>query len=211
MIKILICDDHAIVRLGLKQIIEDCHDIVVAGEADSGEAVLRMIGKDNFDVVVLDIAMDGIGGIEALDEIKYQKPELAVLMLSMHPEDQYAIRVLKAGAAGYLTKKNASDELVQAIRTVAAGKTYITASVSEQLVSSLNADEHAPLPHNTLSNREYHVFIQLAEGKVIGHIAENLHISVKTVSTYKSRIMEKMDANNIVDLIRYALKYGLIS
>ena len=210
MIKILICDDHAIVRQGLRQIIEDCNDITVVGEADSGEEALGMISKNDFDVVVLDIAMDGIGGLEALKEIKYRKPKLAVLMLSMYPEDQYAIRVLKAGAAGYLTKKSAPNELLQAIRTVATGKQYITASVSEKLVSNLNADK-CVLLHETLSDREYHVFIQLAEGKTVGQIAKNLHISVKTVSTYKSRVFEKVGIGNVADLIRYTLEQKLIS
>jgi len=210
MIKILICDDHAVVRQGLRQIVEDCNDINIAGEAESGEELIRLIDKDNIDVIVLDIAMDGIGGIEALKEIKFKKPELAVLMLSMHPEDQYAIRVLKAGASGYLTKKSAPDELVQAIRTVAKGKKYITASVSEKLVSNLNIDEDTE-PHETLSDREYQVFIKLAEGKTVGQVAKNLHISVKTVSTYKSRVLEKMGAGNVADLIRYALEQKLIS
>jgi len=210
MIKILICDDHAVVRQGLRQIAEDCNDINIAGEAESGEELIRLIDKDNIDVIVLDIAMDGIGGIEALKEIKFRKPELAVLMLSMHPEDQYAIRVLKAGASGYLTKKSAPDELVQAIRTVAKGKKYITASVSEKLVSNLNIDEDTE-PHETLSDREYQVFIKLAEGKTVGQVAKNLHISVKTVSTYKSRVLEKMGAGNVADLIRYALEQKLIS
>lgn len=209
MIKILICDDHAIVRQGLRQIVEDCNDITIAGEAECGEELIRMVDKDDIDVIVLDITMDGIGGIEALKEIKFRKPELAILMLSIHPEDQYAIRVLKAGASGYLTKKSAPDELVQAIRTVAKGKKYITASVSEKLISSLNADKDT-LPHQLLSDREYQVFIKLAEGKTVGQIAENLYISVKTVSTYKSRVFEKMGMSNIADLIRYALEKGLI-
>lgn len=209
MIKILICDDHAIVRQGLRQIVEDCHDIVIVGEAASGEAAIRMVNQDEYDVVLLDIAMDGIGGIETLNELRYQKPDLAVLILSMYPEDQYAVRVLRAGAAGYMTKKSAPDELLQAIRSVAAGKRYITESVGEQLVSSLNADEHA-IPHQTLSDREYQVFIQLAQGKSVGQVAEDLHISVKTVSTYKSRVLAKLEASTIVDVIRYALEHDLI-
>ncbi len=208
MIQILICDDHAIVRQGVRQLVEDCDDIVIAGEADSGEAAVRMVIKHDFDVVLMDISMDGIGGMEALTEMGHQKPELAVLMLSMHPEDQYAIRALKAGAAGYLTKTD-TDELLLAIRTVATGKRYITPSVSEQLVYSLNADDHV-LPHQTLSNREYQVLILLAEGQSVGEIADHLAISVKTVSTYKSRIFEKMNARNVVDLIRYALKHNLV-
>jgi len=210
MINILICDDHAIVRQGLRQIIEDCDDINITGEAESGEELIRMIGKDDIvDVVVLDIAMDGIGGIEALKEIKYQKPELAVLMLSMHPEDQYAIRVLQVGASGYLTKKSAPDELVQAIRTVAKGKKYITASVGEKLVSNLNVEKGIQ-PHEMLSDREHQVFIKLAEGKTVGQTAKDIHISVKTVSTYKARVMEKLGFDNISELIRYALEQGLI-
>lgn len=208
MIKVLICDDHAIVRQGLRQIVEDCNDIMIAGEASSGEEVIRMINKDDSHVIILDITMDGMGGIETLKEIKHQKPELGVLMLSMHPEEQYAIRVLKAGASGYLTKKSAPDELVQAIRTISIGKKYITSSISEKLVSTLNADE-AVQPHESLSDREYQVFEHLAKGKTVGQIAENLYLSVKTVSTYKSRILNKMGINNMADMIRYAIEKKL--
>lgn len=204
----LICDDHAIVRQGLRQIVEDCNDIMIAGEASSGEEVIRMINKDDSHVIILDITMDGMGGIETLKEIKHQKPELGVLMLSMHPEEQYAIRVLKAGASGYLTKKSAPDELVQAIRTISIGKKYITSSISEKLVSTLNADE-AVQPHESLSDREYQVFEHLAKGKTVGQIAENLYLSVKTVSTYKSRILNKMGINNMADMIRYAIEKKL--
>ncbi len=208
MIRVLICDDHAIVRQGLMQIVEDCDDIVIAGEADCGEQVIQMVTKDDFDVVVLDIAMDGIGGIEALKEIIRRKPKLAVLMLSMYPEEQYAVRVLKAGAAGYLTKKGAPDELLMAIRTVACGKKFITASVSEHLVTNLNADVHT-CPQEVLSDREYHVFLKLADGKTVGQIAEQLCVSVKTVSTYKARILEKMSIINVSGIIRYAIEHKL--
>ena len=210
MIRILICDDHAIVRQGLRQIVEDCNDITITGEADCGEEVIRMISKDDFDVVVLDIAMDGIGGIEALKEIISRKPKIAVLMLSMHPEDQYAIRVLKAGAAGYLTKKSAPNELLKAIRTVAAGKKYITESVSEQLVCSLNSSKDILL-HETLSDREYQVFLLLAQGKSVSQIAESMLVSVKTISTYKKRGLEKMGLSSVSDIMRYALEKKLIS
>jgi len=208
MIKVLICDDHAIVRQGLRQIVEDCNDIMIAGEANSGEELIRMINKDDSHVIILDITMDGMGGIETLKEIKHQKHELGVLMLSMHPEEQYAIRVLKAGASGYLTKQSAPDELIQAIRTISIGKKYITSSISEKLVSTLNADE-AVQPHESLSDREYQVFEHLAKGKTVGQIAENLHLSVKTVSTYKSRILDKMGINNMADMIRYAIEKKL--
>jgi len=210
MIKVLICDDHAIVRQGLKQIVEDCNDIMIAGEASSGEELIRMISKDDSHVIVLDITMDGIGGIETLKEIKHQKPDLGVLMLSMHPEEQYAIRVLKAGASGYLTKKSAPGELVQAIRAVFKGNKYITPSVSEKLVSNLNSDKQIQ-PHENLSDREYQVFVLLAKGKTVGQIADDLHISVKTVSTYKSRILDKMGINNMADMIRYAIDKKLFS
>lgn len=209
MIKVLICDDHAIVRQGLRQIVEECQDIKITGEADCGEEAIQMVTKDDFDVVVLDIAMDGIGGIEALKEIVRRKPKLAVLILSMYPEDQYAVRVLKAGAAGYLTKKGAPDELLLAIRTVARGKKFITPSVSEYLVSKLNSDAHTS-PQEILSDREYQVFLKLADGNTVGQIADELCVSVKTVSTYKTRILEKMKLNNVAGIIRYAIEQKLI-
>lgn len=209
MIKILICDDHAIVRQGLRQILEDCNDITIAGEAECGEELIRMVDKDDIDVIVLDITMDGIGGIEALKEIKFRKPELAILMLSIHPEDQYAIRVLKAGASGYLTKKSAPDELVQAIRTVAKGKKYITASVSDKLISSLNADKDT-LPHQLLSDREFQVLVGLAQGRSLSEIADNLCLSGKTVSTYRTRLLDKMDIKTNADMVRYCIQHKLI-
>jgi two-component system, NarL family, invasion response regulator UvrY len=208
MISILICDDHAIVRKGLKQIVEECKDITVAAEAGSGEEVLMLIGKEDFDVVVLDIVMEGIGGIETLKELKHRKPKLPVLVLSMHPEDQYALRVLKAGASGYLTKKSAPDELVNAIRTIASGKKYITATTAEALASCFDVDKQT-LPHESLSDREYQVLIALTTGRGITEIAESLGLSVKTISTYKTRIFEKLNTTNTAEMIRYAMEHNL--
>lgn len=210
MINIIICDDHTIVRKGLKQIVEECDDICVAAEACSGEELLKLIDKDDFDVVVLDVVMEGIGGIETLKKLKHREPELPVLILSMHPEDQYALRVFKAGASGYLTKNSAAGELVNAIRTVASGKKYITSFAGERLISSLNVDKDA-LPHELFSDREYQVFIHLAEGKTVSQVAESMRISIKTVSTYKMRIMKKMNIDNVADIIRYAINQDLIS
>ncbi len=211
MIKVLICDDHVIVREGLKQIVAEEKDISIVGEAATGEELLRMLITTGPDVILLDIAMDGMGGVETLKELKQRSPEIAVLVLSMYPEDQYAVRVLRSGASGYLTKKSAPEELVEAIRAVAGGrKRYITESVSEQLVSSLKIDSEK-LPHELLSDREYQVLIKLAEGLKMSKIASDLHISVKTVSTYKSRIFEKMNLNKSTDIVRYALEHGLVS
>lgn len=209
MIRILIVDDHAIVRDGLKQIIEDHEDMVVAGEAGDGEEALSRIRREEFDVVLLDISMPGMGGLETLKRSKAEFPELPVLVLSMHPEEQYAIRVLKAGASGYLTKESASDELIAAIRKVAVGRKYVGSSLAERLAWAVESDARGKL-HESLSDREYQVFTMIASGKRIKEIAAELSLSVKTISTYRTRILEKMEMTNNAELMRYAIENGLV-
>jgi two-component system invasion response regulator UvrY len=210
MIKILIADDHAIVREGLKQIVAETSDMVVADEASNGHEVLHKALNHDYDVIVLDITMPGIQGLDVLKRIKEQRPRLPVLVLSMHPEEQYALRVIKAGAAGYLTKESASDELIQAIRKVSLGKKYITSSLAERLAADLERDaENAP--HESLSDREYQVMCMIAEGKTRKEISNELYLSKKTITTYRSHVMEKMGMNTNAELIRYALENHLIS
>ncbi len=208
MIRILIADDHAVVRQGLIQIVSDTSDIVVSDEASNGREVLAKISKNKYDVVVLDVAMPDFSGLDILNEIKRENPELPVLMLSIYPEEQYAVRALKAGASGYLTKKVAPKELIRAIRKVYSGGKYVTSTLAERLAFYLAEDEK-PL-HESLSDREFQVMLRLAEGKRIKDIAKALFISDKTVSSYKSRIFEKMRMTSNAELTRYAIKHELI-
>ena len=209
MIKILIADDHAIVREGLKQIVEEAADMVVADEASSGHEVLDKARNNEYDVVVLDISMPGRDGVDILKQLKSQKPHLPILVFSMHPEEQYAIRVLKAGAAGYLTKESASDELITAIRRVSTGRKYVSSSLAEKLAFNLERDPEKPC-HEILSDREYQVMCMIAVGKRIKEIAEELCLSVKTISTYRARILEKMKLKNNSELMHYAIKHRLV-
>ena len=209
MIKILIADDHPIVRQGLKEIIEVTPDMMVGDEASNGQEALEKVRKNDFDVVLLDISMPGRSGLDILKELKSEKPELSVLILSMHPEEQYAVRVLKAGASGYLTKESAPDELIAAIRKTSKGRKYIPSSLAEKLALYLEIDDERPL-HETLSDREYEVMRMIASGKTISEIAKKLFLSVKTISTYRSRILEKMRMKSNAELIHYALKNRLV-
>ena len=209
MIKILVADDHEIVREGLKQIVADTSDIVVANEASTGQEVLHKISKSDYDVVLLDITMPGRSGLDILKELKSQKPEVHVLVLSMHPEDQYAIRVLKAGASGYLTKQSASEELITAIRKVAAGGKYVSSYLGEKLASDLTTSNKKP-KHQTLSDREYQVMCMIASGKTTKEISEELFLSVKTVHTYRFRIFEKMKMKSNAALTHYAIRNRLV-
>lgn len=209
MIKILIADDHAIVRQGLRQIVAADNQLSIAGEVQNGNELLDFIKKQKVDVVVLDISMPGRNGLEILKELKRDYPFLPVIVLSMHPEDQYAIRVLRAGAAGYMTKESAPEDLVTAIRKAFKGGKYISPEVAELLagyIETKTLDE----PHKSLSDREFEVFMSLAAGKTVGQISTNLNLSVKTVSTYRTRIMEKMQMTTNADLIRYALDHKLM-
>jgi len=209
MIKILIADDHAIFRHGLRQILEENPDMFVGGEASNGQDVLDQVWRSDFDLLLLDINMPGMSGLEALKQLKTQKPKLKVLVLSMYPEEQYAIRALKAGASGYITKASASEELIEAIRKVSQGGKYVSASLAEKLLFDFEADADRPL-HELLSDREYEVLCMIASGKTVSHIAEELCLSVKTVSNHRVRILEKMRMKNNAELTNYAIKQKLI-
>jgi two-component system invasion response regulator UvrY len=208
-IKVLIADDHAIVREGLKQILADTKDIVVAGDAENGVDTIKLVRKGKGDVLLLDISMPDRSGIEVLKQIKKEVPELSVLMLSMHREDQYAIRSLKAGAAGYLNKQSAPAELVNAIRQVAAGRKYISPSLAQELANHIGEDHETPL-HETLSDREYQTLIMIASGKAVSEIAAELVLSVKTISMYRSRLLQKMKLRHNAELTHYAIKNHLV-
>ncbi len=209
MIRVLLADDHAIVRAGLKEILADTGDITVAGEATNGQEVLARVRGHDYDVVVLDMSMPGRSGIELIKLVKAEKPRLRVLVLSMHSEEQYAVRALKAGASGYLSKDSAADQLVAAIRRIAAGGAYVSPETAERLALDAASRTEAA-PHTLLSDREFQVFRMIAAGKSVGEIARELSLSAKTVSTHKARIMEKMGIANPAQLIRYALENNLI-
>jgi len=209
MIRVLIADDHPVVRQGLKQILAETADIQVLDEASNAQEVLDCIWNKDYDVVLLDISMPGKSGLDILKEIKRSKSNLHVLVLSMHPEEQYAIRVFKAGASGYLNKESATDELISAIRKVSCGRKYISSTVAEKLAFDLETDSQKP-PHEKLSDREYQVLCLLAIGKRVIEIGEILHLSVKTVSTYRTRILEKMQMKSNAELTHYAIKHDLV-
>ena len=209
MIKIIIADDHPIVRAGMKQIISEAADMSVVDEAADGRQLLHKIREENFDVVILDITMPHIDGLDVLKQLKIEKPKLPIIILSIHPESQYALRVLKAGAAGYVTKTSAPEELIGAIRKVHRGGKYISPSIAEKLAFQLEADFEV-MPHEALSDREYQVLCMLASGKTVTEIADELALSVKTVSTYRSRILEKMNMKNNAELIHYAVQNKLV-
>jgi len=210
MIKILIADDHSVVRAGLRQILSGVPDMTIVDEAGSAYEAIDKIRKNDYSVIVLDISMPGKSGLDALKEIKNEYPSLHVLMLSMYPEDQYAIRVLRSGASGYMTKDSAPEELVTAIRTVAAGRKYISPLLAEKLAFNLDEDTKKE-PHEMLSDREYQVLCMIASGKTASEIADQLSLSVKTISTYRSRILEKMNLKNNAELTNYAIKNSLIA
>ena len=208
-IRVFIADDHAIVREGLKQILAEQRDIIVAGEAENGLDAIKLFRKAKCHVMLLDISMPDRSGIEVLKQVKKEHPEMAVLMLSMHREDQYAIRSLKAGASGYLTKQSAPKELVTAIRQVATGLKYVSAALAQELASALGEDHDTPL-HDTLSDREYQTLTMIASGKTVSAIAEELSLSVKTISEYRARLLVKMKLKNSAELTHYAIKNELI-
>lgn len=208
-IRVLIADDHAIVREGLKQILADTKDIVVAGEAKNGLEAIRLARTGDCQVLLLDISMPDKSGIEVLKQIKKETPDLAVLMLSMHREDLYAIRSLKAGAAGYLNKQSAPNELVNAIRMVADGMKYISPALAQVLAQQIGEDPETPR-HEMLSDREYQTLTMIASGKSVGDIASELSLSVKTISEYRSRLLAKMQLKNSAELTHYAIKHQLV-
>lgn len=209
--KILIADDHAILRAGLKHLLSDYPDIQVGGEAANGQEVLTLVRTQNWDVLLLDMTMPGKSGIELIKQIKLIVPKLPILILSMHKEDVFAVRALKAGASGYLCKDNAEEQLVAALRKVATGGLYITATVAEKLaLDVLQGDDRSTPPHTRLSDREYQIFQAIVSGESVSDIAHKLNLSVKTVSTHKTHIMEKMACDNVADLVRYAIQHELL-
>jgi len=209
MIKIIIADDHPIVRNGLKQILNESKNIIIEDEASSGEELLEKLSLKKFDLVLLDISMPGRSGIETLKQIKHDNKNLPVLILSMHPEEQYAIRALKAGALGYVTKNTAPTELVTAIRKVAFGDKYVSPSLAEKLAGYLNVDTGKQL-HDMLSNRELQVLTMIARGKTAKEISSELVLSIKTVATYRARLLEKLQLKNNAQIMQYAMQNQLL-
>ena len=209
MINVLIADDHPIVLEGLKQILSECDDIIAEDVATSGNEVIEMLSKKDYHVVVLDISMPGKDGVDTLKELKKAFPALAVLILSTYPEDQYGIRVLKAGASGYLSKLSAPDKLIEAIRKVAGGGKYVSPNLAEKMAFAMETDIKGP-PHEKLSDREYQVLCLIASGKPPTSIADELSLSVKTISTFRSRILKKMNMKNNSEMTHYAIKKGLL-
>jgi len=206
---ILIADDHPVFLQWLRQILNEASDMVVTGEVSDGLEVIGRVRAGCYDVVLLDISLPGINGIEILKQLKKEYPLLSVLILTMHPEEQYAVRALKAGASGYLTKESTPDELVTAIRKVSTGGKYVSSSLAEKLAYELGRmDEQAP--HETLSDREYQIMLLIASGKTVTQIARELSLSIKTISTYRSRILEKMRMKNNAELTYYAIKHQLV-
>lgn len=210
MIRVMITDDHAIVRQGLKQILSETEDISVTGEAETGFQAIKIVRQQEFDVMLLDISLPDRNGIEVLKQIRKDRPSLAILMLSMHNENEFAIRAIRAGAAGYLNKQSAPAQLVTAIRQVAAGHKFITPALAEELANALTAGASDQPLHATLSDREYQTLCMIASGKGLSEISEEMCLSPKTVSVYRARLMEKLKLSNNSELIRYAIKHNLV-
>jgi two-component system, NarL family, invasion response regulator UvrY len=210
MIRVLIADDHPLLRSGLKQVISQEPDMSVEGEAENSEQVLEYLTNGNWDVLILDISMPGRGGLEILRDIRRIRPDLPVLVLSVHPEEQFAVRAIKAGASGYLDKTNAVTEVIVAIRHVVTGKKYISGNLAELLANELDPDNER-FPHESLSEREFQVMCKIASGKAVSQIAAELTLSVKTVSTYRARVLEKIKMRNNAELTRYAIQRNLIA
>jgi DNA-binding NarL/FixJ family response regulator len=209
MIRIVIADDHAIVREGLKRIVGEAEGLEVVAEAADGTEVMRVVREREFDVLVTDLSMPGRSGMELIKLVKAEKPRLRILVLSMHQETQYAVRSIKSGASGYLTKESAPAQLEQAIRKIAAGGAYISAEVAEQLALGAMPGGQGAAAHEALSDREFQVFKLLVDGVSVTDIGNRLNLSVKTVSTHKSNLMQKLGLNNQSELVRYAIKHGL--
>jgi DNA-binding NarL/FixJ family response regulator len=209
MIRVLIADDHAILRQGLKQIMAETSDMVVMGEAGDGASTVRMVRESLFDVILLDINLPDRNGIDVLQQIKREKPKLQVLMLSMHPEELYAVRSIKAGAAGYLSKQSAPAELVNAVRQVASGRRYVSSKLAEEIANQIGHNADVPA-HEQLSHREFQTLCLIGKGRSPTDIALDLSISVKTVSVYRARLLEKMKMRNNAELTRYAIEHRLV-
>jgi two-component system invasion response regulator UvrY len=210
MLRILIGDDHPLFRRGVRELLTDELAPVEVGEAESGQEILRFVQKRQWDIVVMDVTMPGRCGPELLEDLKRSWPSLPVLVVSTHPEQQFAVRMFKAGASGYLSKASAATELVEAIKKILTGGKYITGSVGEQLASTIQGGTEK-LPHEHLSDREYQVLCMLAAGRTLREIADQLYVSVNTVSTYRSRILEKMHLKNNIELAHYAIRHSLVS
>lgn len=208
-LKILIADDHAVVRRGVRQLLVETVRPEVVEEAESAAEALRKAGERDWDIVILDVSLPGRTGLDVLAELKRSKPGLPVLMLSMHPEDQYAVRAIKTGASGYLTKDQAPEEIARAVRRILNGGFYVSPALAEKLAFALGPDADRP-PHEALSDREFEVFRSIASGRAVSEVARELHLSVKTVSTYRTRVLEKMGLETNADLTLYAVRNGLI-
>jgi len=209
MIKVLVADDHAIVRRGLRQILAETRDIMVGGEAATAQEALHLVRNERWNAVILDISLPGADGLGLLAEIRRERPELPVLILTVHSEDQYAVRAIKAGAAGFLTKESAPEKLIEAVRKVAGGGRYVSAELAENLASFL-AGETAGAPHERLSDREFEIMKMLSSGKTVSEVARELSLSVKTVSTHRTRILKKMGMKTNVELTHYAVRGRLV-
>lgn len=210
MIRLVIADDHTIMREGLKRILSGAENIEVVGEAVNGFEVLAKIREGGFDLLLLDLSMPGRSGVELIRQIKSEAPKLPILVLTMHEEEQYAVRTIRAGARGYLTKESAGTQLLSAIEKVAAGRPYISTEVAEQLAMEI-MEPHDTLPHDRLSNREFEVFNLLVHGKSLTEIGDTLHLSVKTISTHKTRMLQKMHMHSLAELVQYAVTQNLIN
>jgi two-component system invasion response regulator UvrY len=209
MLRILLADDHAVVRQGLKQILAESFAQATFGESRNAQELLELVSRERWDIVVLDLNMPGGSGLEALKQIKQGHPQLPVLILSMYPEDQYAVRTIIAGAAGYLNKESAPEELVQAIRKILRGGKYISAAVADELVLHARNDDDQPL-HKHLSDREYQVLCLIASGKEVKEISTELALSAKTISTYRARLLDKMNMKTNAELTHYAIQNSLV-
>jgi len=209
-IKVLVVDDHALIRKGLKQILDDTSDIRVTGEAETGMQAITMARDNTYDLALLDITLPDKHGIDVLGQLKLQCPSLPILILSMHPDEQYAMRSIRAGAAGYMNKQSAPSQLVTAIRQVASGRKYISSALAEQLANGLTKDSRQEVSHQILSNREYQTLCMMAAGKSLSEMADIMSLSAKTVSVYRARMLEKMGFKNNAEAVRYALNHHLI-
>jgi len=208
--RILVADDHTLMREGLRRIIEGTTDMLVAAEATNGHEVIAHVRKGSIDLVLLDLSMPGKSGVPLIKQIKEEFPKLPVLVLTMHQEDQYAVRSIQAGASGYLTKESAGTELVIAIRRVASGRLFISPEVAEQLAMNVMPGSSKELSHKSLSDREFEVFRLMVEGASVTDVAERLNLSAKTVSTHKARILQKMNMQSLAQLVRYAVEHGIV-
>jgi DNA-binding NarL/FixJ family response regulator len=209
-LRVLIADDHTIVRRGLKQILQDEHDRITVDEVENGNEVLEMVARIAYHIILLDISLPGRSGLDVLKQIKQVNREQKVLIISVHPEEQYAMRALKAGADGYLTKESTPDALLSAIYNILKGKIHVTSSFAQQLALGLKVAK-GKLPHENLSDREFEVLYMIAEGKTMARISHELSLSVKTISTYRTRLLEKMNMDNNMQLTRYAMEYNLLN